>query len=114
MPTGHGFSKDEKTLIFKVINFCEQEKTGPVIPLNNVIQRASTALGISERSVNRMKKELNELIKQEKQELEEQEKEDKENEDKNEYQLRSGTNFDSTLEHREASSIIPPTDKSHE
>ena len=71
MPIGHDFSIDEKTLIFKVINFCEQEETGPIVPLNNVIQRVSMLLGISERSVNRMKKELNELI--------EQEPEDKEN-----------------------------------
>jgi len=71
MPTGHEFSVDEKVLIFKVIRFCEQEKTGPIIPLNNVIERISTLLGISERSVNRMKKELNELIEQEKQKQEE-------------------------------------------
>ena len=75
MPTGHDFSIDEKTLIFKVISFCKQEKTGPIIPLNNVIQRVSMLLGIFERSVNRMKKELNELIEQEKQQPEEEDKE---------------------------------------
>ena len=98
MPTGHDFSIDEKTLIFKVINFCEQEKTEPIIPLNNVIQRVSVLLGVSEISVNRMKKELNELI--------EQEEKDKEDENKDKYQLRSGTKSDSILKHRETSSIL--------
>ena len=60
-------------------------------------------LGISESSMNRMKKELNELIEQEKQK---QEEEDKENKNKDKYQLRSGTKSDSILKHRETSSIL--------
>ena len=110
MPIDHDFSTDEKTLIFKVINFCEQEKTGPMIPLNNVIQRVSMLLGISERSVNRMKKELNELIEQETQK---QKEEGKENENKDKYQLRSGTKSDSTLKHRETSSILARSKRLH-
>ena len=111
MPTGHDFSIDEKTLIFKVINFCEQEKTGPIIPLNNLIQRVSMLLGICERSVNRMKKkELNELIEQEKQK---QDEEDKENENKDKYQLRNGTKSDSTLKHRETYSILARSKRLH-
>ena len=65
MLTGHEFSVDEKARIFKVIKFCEQEKIGPIISLNNVSEQVSTILDISDRSVNRVKKELNELVEQE-------------------------------------------------
>jgi hypothetical protein len=62
MPRGHEFNVDEKALILKVIRFCKEEKTGAIIPLNNVIERVPTILRIFDTSVYGVKKELNELV----------------------------------------------------
>lgn len=61
MPTGKEFSVAEKKLIFRVIDFCESERNGLKIPLTNTSARIMALLGISYSSVNRLKKELNEL-----------------------------------------------------
>ncbi len=41
------------------------KKNGPTIPLYNVNERLSAMLGISERAVSNLKKEMNELQRQE-------------------------------------------------
>lgn len=60
MPTGYEYSQREKQLIFNVINFVESEKYGSKIPLYNVNERLEMMLGISMRSVERLKKEFRE------------------------------------------------------
>ena len=82
MPTGYEFSQELKQLVFNVIKFVEKEKTGPLIPLNNVNDRLQSMLGISLASVKRLKQELREgqeKIMEEKR-LADQAKRDKENE----------------------------------
>lgn len=64
MPTGKEFSVDLKETMFRVISFVENEKNGISIPLYNVIERLSAMLGISQRSVSNLKKEMNELLSQ--------------------------------------------------
>jgi hypothetical protein len=61
MPKGYEFSQEVKQLMFRIINFVENEKDGPVIPLYNVIGRLAKMLNISERSVHRLKQELHQL-----------------------------------------------------
>jgi hypothetical protein len=60
MPTGYEFSQELKQLVFNVIKFVENEKNGPVIPLNNVNDRLQSMLGISLSSVKRLKQEMRE------------------------------------------------------
>jgi hypothetical protein len=60
MPTGYEFSQELKQLIFNVIKFVENEKNGPVIPLNNVNDRLESMLGISLSSIRRLKQEMRE------------------------------------------------------
>ena len=60
MPTGCEYSQKEKQLIFNVINFVESEKNGWKIPLYNVNERLEAMLGISMRSVGRLKSEFRE------------------------------------------------------
>lgn len=82
MPTGYEFSQELKQLVFNVIKFVEKEKTGPLIPLNNVNDRLQSMLGISLASVKRLKQEMREgqeKIMEEKR-LADQAKRDKENE----------------------------------
>jgi hypothetical protein len=43
-----------------VIKFVENEKNGPLIPLNNVNDRLQSMLGISLASVKRLKQEMRE------------------------------------------------------
>ena len=58
MPRGHDFSREEKSLIFSVIRFVENEKSGPTIPLFNVRERLVAMLGISFHSVKNLKHEM--------------------------------------------------------
>lgn len=60
MPTGYEFSQELKQLLFNVIKFVENEKNGPVIPLNNVNDRLESMLGISLASIARLKQEMRE------------------------------------------------------
>ena len=60
MPTGYEFSQELKQLLFNVIKFVENEKNGPVIPLNNVNDRLVSMLGISLASIARLKQEMRE------------------------------------------------------
>lgn len=60
MPTGYEFSQELKQLVFNVIKFVENEKNGPVIPLNNVNDRLESMLGISLSSVKKLKQEMKE------------------------------------------------------
>ena len=58
MPTGVGFSQELKQFMFNVIRFVENEKSGTIIPLNNVNDRLQAMLGISLSSVRRLKEEM--------------------------------------------------------
>lgn len=55
------FSVEFKQPAFSVIDFVEKEKNGPSIPLNNVTDRLQAMLGVSQRSVYRLKHEMKEL-----------------------------------------------------
>ncbi|CAF1541539.1 unnamed protein product [Rotaria magnacalcarata] len=55
------FSLEFKQLAFSVIDFIEKEKSGPSIPLNNVTGPVEAILGISQRSVYRLKQEMKKL-----------------------------------------------------
>jgi hypothetical protein len=82
MPTGYEFSQELKQLVFNVIKFVENEKNGPVIPINNVNDRLQSMLGISLSSVKRLKQEMREeqdRMMEEKRAID-QAKRDKENE----------------------------------
>jgi hypothetical protein len=63
MPKGEEFSVDLKTIFFRIIDFVDKEKDGPIIPLNSSTARIVAMLGISERSVVRLKKELADQLK---------------------------------------------------
>ena len=58
MPTGVEFSQELKQLMFNVIRFVENEKSGTIIPLNNVNDRLQAMLRISLSSVRRLKEEM--------------------------------------------------------
>ena len=81
VPTGVEFSQELKQLMFNVIQFVENEKSGTIIPLNNVNDRLQGMLGISLSSVRRLKEEMRQdegrLI--EERQLIEQERQRKEN-----------------------------------
>lgn len=61
MPKGEEFSAELKKVFFRVFEFVEAEKHGPIIPLSSVHARIMALLGIGERSVERLKIELQEL-----------------------------------------------------
>jgi hypothetical protein len=61
MPTGEEFSVEQKTLIFRVIEFVESERNGLKIPLTSTSARVMALLGISYSSVHRLKKEVKDL-----------------------------------------------------
>ncbi|CAF4559721.1 unnamed protein product [Didymodactylos carnosus] len=80
MPKGKEFSKDEKTLIFRVIEFVESERSGNEFPLNNATQRLVTVLGISESAVEKLRKELKDVKSEMQQTSEVKENDDEVNE----------------------------------
>ena len=61
MPRGQVLSKDFKQLAFSIIEFVENEKSEPSIPLYNVNERLQAMLHISDRSITRLKKEMRQL-----------------------------------------------------
>ncbi|CAF4770778.1 unnamed protein product, partial [Rotaria sp. Silwood2] len=58
MPRGIYFSTELKKVLFCIITFVENEKDGPLIPLNNCNARLVAMLGISETSLLRLKNEM--------------------------------------------------------
>jgi transposase len=58
MPQGIHFSYECKEIFFRVIEFIENEKNGPCIPMNNTTARITSMLGISESSLFNLKKEM--------------------------------------------------------
>jgi hypothetical protein len=107
MPSGYDYSQEVKQLMFHIINFVESEKSGPVIPLNNVEDRLIKILDISERSVYGLKHELQKL-RQEETEQQSQQQEEKEEAEKNVRELRSRTTSETTSEHSESLTSAPP------
>ena len=60
MPTGVEFSQELKQLMFNMIRLVENEKSGTIIPLNNVNDRLQAMLRISLSSVRKLKEEMRE------------------------------------------------------
>ncbi|CAF1362261.1 unnamed protein product, partial [Rotaria sp. Silwood1] len=93
MPTGHDFSQDTKQIMFNMIKFVEREKNGCCIPLNNVNDRIKSILGISMRSVERLKRKIREqereLLEKENELIELQKKRDQEKQDKEDATIRA-------------------------
>ena len=58
MPTVVEFSQELKQLMFNVIRFVENEKSGTIIPLHNVNDRLQAMLSISLLSVRGLKEEM--------------------------------------------------------
>ncbi|CAF3252399.1 unnamed protein product [Rotaria sp. Silwood2] len=58
MPGGIYFSTELKKVLFRIITFVENEKDGPLIPLNNYNARLVAMLGISETSLLRLKNKM--------------------------------------------------------
>lgn len=108
MPKGYEFSQEVKQLMFHIINFVENEKNGPVIPLYNVTGRLAKMLDISERSVRRLKQELHQLREKETNEQQHQQTKDQNEIDVNVRDLRSRTISLPTLKHRQSSGSNPP------
>jgi transposase len=74
MPQGIHFSYECKEIFFRVIEFIENEKNGPCIPMNNTTARLTSMLGISESSLFNLKKEMK--VAREMREMEEEEEEE--------------------------------------
>ncbi|CAF0930722.1 unnamed protein product [Didymodactylos carnosus] len=116
MPKGYEFSQEVKQLMFHIINFVEREKNGPVIPLYNVNDCLVKMLGVSGRSVRRLKQEFQqlrqkEINEQQQEETNEQQQEETEGQgeiDANVKELRSRAISLSTSKHRESSGSNPP------
>jgi hypothetical protein len=110
MPKGHEFSQEVKQLMFHIIDFVESEKNGPVIPLYNVTDRLVKMLDISERSVYRLKHELQHLRQKEtkNQSQQQQQTEEKEEAETNVRYLRSRTISLPTFKRRDSSTSVPP------
>jgi hypothetical protein len=58
MPKGENFTLDLKQLMFRINNFVEKEKSGPIIPSFNTANRLEIMLGISRASVFRLRSEM--------------------------------------------------------
>ena len=61
MPTGQEYSAEVKTIFFRVIDFFEKERDGPMIPLSLTTARLIAVLGVSERSLFNLKAEMKQL-----------------------------------------------------
>jgi hypothetical protein len=64
MPTGKEFSKEEKTLLFRIIAFVDSEKNGPKIPMNNVCGRLQVMLGLSHGTISNLRQQMSRLVDQ--------------------------------------------------
>ncbi|CAF4629359.1 unnamed protein product, partial [Rotaria sp. Silwood2] len=62
MPLGKEFSKDEKTIFYRVIAFVDSEKDGPKIPMYNTNDRLQVMLGLSRHSISNLRQEMLQLI----------------------------------------------------
>ncbi|CAF1428820.1 unnamed protein product [Didymodactylos carnosus] len=117
MHKGAEFSKKKKVLIFKVIKFCDKEKSGEItIPVSNSNERVITMLGISEPSVTKLRYELHELErqKQEAQSLQQSKQVANEKDEiKSERHLRSRTKSDTASKHCQSSPSLAPAKRSH-
>ncbi|CAF5035418.1 unnamed protein product, partial [Rotaria sp. Silwood1] len=101
--------------MFRIITFVESEKSGPVVPFYNVNDHLVKMLNISERSVYRLKHELQQLrqkeIKgqpQQQQQQQQQQTEEKNEADTNVRDFPSRTISLPTSKYRESSASIPP------
>ena len=66
MPKGENFRLGVKQLMFRIIDFVEKEKTGPIIPLYNAASRLESMPGISRGSVFRLRSEMKQNQEREK------------------------------------------------
>ena len=58
MPRAVHFTSEIKEIFFRVIDFIENEKTGPHIPMNDTTARIISMLGISESSLFNLKEKM--------------------------------------------------------
>ena len=58
MPKGENFVLEVKQLMFRIIKFVDSEKNGPVILLFNSSERLEAMLGISRKSITRLRNEM--------------------------------------------------------
>jgi hypothetical protein len=93
MPKRHDFSREMKQMMFNVIKFVEREKSGCLIPLNNVNDRIKSILGISISSVDRLKREMREqekeMLEKQNELIQLQKKLDQEKQDKEDAAIRT-------------------------
>lgn len=99
MPQGVHFTPEIKEIFFRVIDFIENEKTGPQIPMNNTTARIVSMLGISESSLFNLKKEMKAV-------REAREAEDKEEEQRR-LRLRSSSQIHPTKTSHEKQNVSP-------
>jgi hypothetical protein len=101
MPKGQEYSFEVKHIYFRVIDFIEKERDGPMIPLNLTTARLVAMLGIPERSLLTLKAEMKHLRVQ-------QQLLDVKEATTNDRQLRSRTSSTAST-----SSKSPPVVRSH-
>ena len=58
MPKGEKFVLEVKPLMFRIIKFVDWEKNGLVIPLFNSSERLEAMLGISRKSITKLRNEM--------------------------------------------------------
>jgi len=105
MPKGKEFSDEMKQLMFKVINFVDSEKNGPIIPLFNANHRLAAMLGVSERSICRLRSEITSL-----KEVETKIEEKKKDERQSRSRTASQTSVSTKRSHKKSNySVITPT-----
>ena len=92
MPKGENFKLEAKQLMCHIIKFVDSEKNGPVIPLFNSSERLETMLGISRKSITRLRNEMLHLEMKE-----EAEKEKNEHEEEKKIQTRPRTVSDTVV-----------------
>ena len=66
MPKGQEYSVEAKAIYFRIIDFIEKERNGPMIPLNLTTARILAILGISEKSLFNLKAEIKQTQEEQK------------------------------------------------
>jgi hypothetical protein len=76
MPSGKEFSKEEKTIFYRVITFVDLEKNGPKIPMYNANDRLQAMLGLSRHSISNLRQEMRLLSEDQNKSVSEEEEEE--------------------------------------
>ncbi|CAF1263022.1 unnamed protein product [Rotaria sordida] len=103
MPKGKEFSKEENTLLFRVILFVDFEKYDPKIPLYNICDRLQAMLGVSHRTIMKLRQEMCQLaFQQVTMDIEQ-----KENEEEQQLEARSRRQSTSIVADTQVNQNIP-------